>query len=238
LEEKVASDRVGEAARPPAAAHGRVTIRVSEPVRLRDYYRRLGAEAEIIDDESVRVEGDRDAIEVYLRSWSSINKVEAALETVPAVSVRAVGGSAVPRLRLGDLLLNKGMITGHQLDEALSESRTDGELLGRILLRHRWIFEDELARTLAEQLRIPYVNLRTVGVDYAVAALIPTETGLQFAAVPIAVVGDRVRVAFADPCDDRAHQVVRDHIPNYEGVVAEFSDIEQAWRTLARRNRT
>jgi len=231
------SDRGGETARPPAAAHGRVTIRVSEPVRLRDYYRRLGAQAEIIDGKWVQVEGGRDAIKVYLRSWSSINKIEATLETPPAVVAPTVSGFPAPRLRLGDLLLSKGLITGHQLDEALCESRTGGELLGRILLRRRWIFEDELARTLAEQLRIPYVNLRNIGVDYAVATLIPTETGVQFAAVPIGLLGDRVRVAFADPCDHRAHEAVRVHIPNYEGVVAEFSDIEQAWRTLAQRNR-
>jgi hypothetical protein len=142
--------------------------------------------------------------------------------------------SASPGLRLGDLLLSKGMITGSQLEDALSESRAGGELLGRILLRRRLIFEDELARTLAEQLRIPYVNLRSAGIDYAVARLIPTETGLHFAAVPIGVLGERVRVAFADPCDQRAHEAVRVHIANYEGVVAELSDIERAWRKVGR----
>ena len=228
----------GETASPPAATRDRVAIRVSEPVRLRDYYRRLGAEAEVVDGEWVRVEGDRYAIEYYLQSWSSINEIEATIAPAPIVGLPVACESAAPRLRLGDLLLGKGMITDDQLDEALSQSRAEGDLLGRILLRRRWIFEDELARTLAEQLDIPYVNLRNAGVDYAVASMMPTETGLRFAAVPIGVVGDRIRVAFADPCDQRAHEAVHARFPNYEGVVAELSDIELAWRTVAQRNRT
>jgi len=227
----------GETAWPPAVVRDRVGIRVSEPVRLRDYYRRLGAEAEVIDGEWVRVEGDRHAIQQYLQSWSSINQIAATIAPAPVVGVPVACASAAPRLRLGDLLLSKGMITDGQLDEALAESRAGGDLLGRILLRRRWIFEDELARTLAEQLSIPYVNLRNAGVDYAVASMMPTETGLHFAAVPIGVVGDRVRVAFADPCDQRAHEAVCARFPNYEGVVAELSDIELAWRTVAHRNR-
>ena len=222
-------DRGGETSWPPTTARNRVTIRVSEPVRLRDYYRRLGAKAEVVDGEWVRVEGDRQAIELYLRSWSSINAIETEVDPV------AGRPPSAPGLRLGDLLLSKGMITDGQLDEALSESRAGGELLGRILLRRRWIFEDELARTLAEQLRIPYVNLGSVGVDFAVASLMPTDTGLQFAAVPIGFVGERVRVAFADPCDQRAHEAVQAHIPKYEGVVSELSEIERAWRTVAHR---
>jgi hypothetical protein len=57
-------DRGGETTWLPAAVHDRVTIRVSEPVRLRDYYRRLGAEAEVVAGDWVRVDGDRQAIEL------------------------------------------------------------------------------------------------------------------------------------------------------------------------------
>ena len=92
---------------------------------------------------------------------------------------------APSRPRLGDLLLAKGMITDSQLNEALAESFAAGELLGRVLLRHQWIFEDELARTLAEQLGLPYVNLRHAGLDNALARMVPYEIGMRFAAIPV-----------------------------------------------------
>jgi hypothetical protein len=127
------------------------------------------------------------------------------------------------------------MITEEQLDDGLVESRVSGDLLGRILLRRQWIFEDELARSLAEQLNLPYVNLRNAGIDYSLARLLPVETGVRFAAIPIGVRGDLVRVAFADPCDEGARNAVSAHVREVEPVVAELTDIETAWRTFARR---
>ena len=176
--------------------------------------------------------GDDLDVRAYLESWATINATKASISPTPAPMLPVIGSVSSPRPRLGDLLLAKGMITQAQLGEALAISRDAGELLGRVLLRRQWIFEDELARTLAAQLNMPYVNLRNTGVDYAVARMMPSETGVQFAAIPIAVHGGRIRIAFADPCDEHAHQAVTTHVPQFVPVVAELSDIEQAWRTL------
>jgi general secretion pathway protein E/type IV pilus assembly protein PilB len=53
------------------------------------------------------------------------------------------------RPQLGALLVQKGLLSKECLDEALAERAQTGELLGQVLLRHGWIFEDELARVLA-----------------------------------------------------------------------------------------
>jgi len=141
-------------------------------------------------------------------------------------------GTAGPRPRLGDLLVAKGMITEAQLKEALALSYQSGELLGRVLLGKRWIFEDELARTLAQQLDLPYVNLRHAGTDAAVARLVPSATGRQVGAIPVGFRGERIRVAFADPMDEAAIEAIGRYLRHFECVVAELSDIDQAWRTL------
>ena len=224
---------------PAEEAGGRMWIGVAEPARLRDYFLRLGAHAEIVPSDSgavVLVESDDPEIEAYLENWTTINDMQASVTRTPATRPSAIGQVLSPRPRLGDLLLGKGMITQPQLTEGLSESYTSGELLGRIMLRHRWIFEDELARTLAEQLHLPYVNLRHTGVDHALARMMPTETGIHFAAIPIGFHADRVRVAFADPCDDRACEAVTAYVPQFEMVVSELSDIEEAWRTVEHRS--
>jgi hypothetical protein len=171
-------------------------------------------------------------VDEHVASWSRINAVEAAVEQAPT---HARAAELRPRPRLGDLLLRKGMITDSQLTVGLRESQTTGDLLGRILLRHQWIFEDELARSLAEQLHLPYVNIRNAGIDYSLARIMPVETGVRFAVIPIGIHGGRVRVAFADPCDDGAFDAVARAVEDFDPVVAELSDIDTAWRTVERR---
>lgn len=140
--------------------------------------------------------------------------------------------AAPPRPRLGDLLLAKGMITPDQLGQALVESRATGVLLGQVLIKNRWVFEDELARTLAEQLSLPYVNLSLVGVNEKVRKLLPPEVGRRYAAIPVRLLPTRIQVAFADPSDPDALREVGQYVPGVEPAVAPFSDIELAWRAL------
>jgi hypothetical protein len=211
---------------------------------LRDYFLRLGGDAAVDQDGivSVAFERDEDAdVEEYLSSWAATNGVHAApegqspplrQETAPLES--ATRGDVRPPLRVGDLLLSKGMITDDQLAEALVESRETGELLGRVLVRRRFVFEADLARTLAEQWNLPYLNLAQIGVDRSAMLLLPPEIGVVFAAVPVRCTDTGVQVAFADPSDAEAVDVVRAHIANIDPAVAAFADIQMAWRSVTR----
>ena len=219
------------------------TILVAQPEPLRDYFLRLGAEASIADPSSVRVElavaEGEDTIADHLQRWVEVNGVDARIasdEPVAAPQPQPMPVRAetffLERPRLGDLLLKKGLITQEQLEAALSESRESGDLLGRVMIRRQFIFEDELARTIADQLDLPYVNLRVAGFERAVAQLLPSADGLRIAAIPIGILGGRIRVAFADPSDESAKELVRRHIGEYALAVADLSDIELAWRSV------
>ena len=96
------------------------------------------------------------------------------------------------------------------------------------------IFEDELARTLSEQLSIPYLSIMRIGFDSYAARLLPPEVGAAVAAIPVRITGSTVHVAFADPTDPQAISAVREHVPKIEIAVAELSDIRLAWREVAR----
>jgi len=226
------------------------TILVAQPEPLRDYFLRLGGTAEVVDDSTIRVElADETSIAEHVRHWSEVNGIEARIEE-PAAPEPAAPSVAAPapvpllqphqpqqtffieRPRLGDLLLKKGLITQEQLGAALSESRETGDLLGRVMIRRQFIFEDELARTLADQLALPYVNLRVAGFDRSAAAMIPSGEGMRIAAVPIGVFGGRIRVAFADPSDETAQAVARKFVGDFSLAVSELSEIELAWRSV------
>jgi hypothetical protein len=228
-------------------AHLPTRIQLDDPNRadlLRDYFLRLGAEAAVNEDATLDVEfheDDDDAdIDAFLSSWTTTNRIGARrLEaaTVAFLAPREVAprGATLsdPPVRLGDLMVSKGFITVEQLSDALVESRERGELVGRVLLRRRWVFEDELARTLAEQWQLPYVRLASVGVDSQVMQLLPAEVGARYAAVPVRFVDQSVQVAFADPSDPEALDAVRQYLPSIKLAVAEFSDIRMLWQSIA-----
>jgi len=139
-----------------------------------------------------------------------------------------------PRPRLGELLMRRGFIDEKQLSWALGEASAKNELLGIVLLRARLIFEDELARTLSEQLSIPYLNIGHIGVDAGVARLLPAEVGTAVAAIPVRVSDGVIQVAFGDPTDPKALAAVEEALPQMSIAVAEMSAIQTAWRSLAR----
>jgi hypothetical protein len=148
---------------------------------------------------------------------------------VSTLQLFAHSNDAAPRARLGDLLVRKGLISESQLTQALTESRTTGELVGQVLLRHRWVFEDELARTLAQQWQLPYLNLLSVGVDWGAASMLPADVGRRMAAIPVRFLGAGVQVAFADPSDETAVDAVQQHVGPLSLAVAELSHIELLW---------
>ena len=64
---------------------------------------------------------------------------------------------ALTKVLLGELLVQRGVITPAQLDQALALQREDPRYLGRVLLQLGLLNEETLLSTLAEQLRIPYM---------------------------------------------------------------------------------
>jgi hypothetical protein len=219
-----------------------VTILVSEPERLRDYFIRLGRRAAVAGPGTVTVEldvpGMTEVVDDQLYHWVAATEITASIQAdLPAPAPPAARSASsffldLDRPRLGDLLVRKGLIEQEQLERALAESRGTGDLLGRVMIRRGFIFEDELARTLAAQLDLPYVNIRVAGFERGVAQLLPSGDGMRAAAIPVGIFGGRIRVAFADPSDESAKALVRGHVGEFSPAVAALSDIEFAWRTL------
>jgi hypothetical protein len=230
-----------------------VRIELKDPRRadqVRDFFLRLGAEASVAADGIVDARFPEDALnddidaEGCLQSWVALNgtDVQAILgpQSTPATPAadlfeilpREHPRQGAPPPRLGDLLVGKGYITEEQLAAALVESRSTGDRLGRVLVRHGWAYEQELARALSEQWALPFVNIALVGVDGSALRLLPREVGLEAHAIPVRFIDGAVQVAFADPSDPGSLAAVREHIKSIAPAVAEYSDIEMAWRSV------
>jgi type IV pilus assembly protein PilB len=107
---------------------------------------------------------------------------------------------APARRPLGALLLRDGLIGAEQLEEALVEKDRTGSRLGEILLSRGWVDPTMLARMLAEQHGLDFVDLDAEAVDRSVAALLPEQYARRYQALPVKFIsGGLVLVAVADP---------------------------------------
>lgn len=104
------------------------------------------------------------------------------------------------RKRLGDLLIDSGLITEEQLQSALAEKQK-GQRLGDALLERGYITEQQLIEVLEFQLGIPHVSLYRFPFDQKLIKLVPKEMAKRNLLIPIKVEGDKLFVAMADPMD-------------------------------------
>jgi Type II secretion system (T2SS), protein E, N-terminal domain len=107
-----------------------------------------------------------------------------------------------PRSRLGALLLQKGLVTHDELDQAL-EQREEGELLGEALVRLRICFEADIARVLGDQAQVDFVDIGITSVDRRAVQLLRKQDAMRMRAIPLRLHhDDSVSVAVADPTDE------------------------------------
>lgn len=104
------------------------------------------------------------------------------------------------RKRLGDLLIEAGLITKEQLEETLKE-KAPGQKLGDALLQRGYITEQQLIEVLEFQLGIPHVSLYRYPIDPKLMNLVPKEFAKRNMLIPLKQEGDRLFVAMADPMD-------------------------------------
>ncbi|MFM2053813.1 MAG: hypothetical protein RL456_1850 [Pseudomonadota bacterium] len=112
------------------------------------------------------------------------------------------------RIRLGDLLLQQGLITAAQLDQALAAQRSTGRKLGRVLVESGWVDEIGIAQALARQLRAPYVDLLKRPVPAETARLLPEVQARRLRAMVLEEHASGVRVGMVDPTDLAAYDEI------------------------------
>ena len=108
-----------------------------------------------------------------------------------------------PRLRkrLGDLLVEEGVISNDQLMAALKNQKSKGIKLGASLIDLGYINEEQLLKFLAKQLNIPFYDLSKVKIDQAAVQLIPEVQARRLRVLCIHAEPDRATVVMSDPAD-------------------------------------
>ncbi|ACM20993.1 type II secretion system ATPase PulE [Geotalea daltonii FRC-32] len=105
------------------------------------------------------------------------------------------------RKKLGDILVDNQTITPEQLTFVIDKLKSTSERFGAICLNEGLITDADLARALAEQFGLEYIDLQDFKHDETVLELLPPDAMQRFHFVPLELLGDALVVAISDPTD-------------------------------------
>ena len=108
-------------------------------------------------------------------------------------------GAAGSGGKLGQMLMASGLITEDQLKAALEKQEETGQRLGQVLCDMELVSEEDIARTLGQQLGVPHVWLRKGLIDPKVVGLIPQDKAELYQVIAMFKVRDVLTVAMSDP---------------------------------------
>ena len=112
------------------------------------------------------------------------------------------------KYRLGELLVQRGLISENQLNEALEQQKQTGRKLGRVLVDSGIVTEERICVAIANQLGIPYIDLREKTLDPAQVKLLPETMARRFRALLIGQHEQHYVVGMADPSDIFAYDEI------------------------------
>ncbi len=128
--------------------------------------------------------------------------------------------------KLGEILIDAGNITQHQLESALLIQRGKKKKIGKILIELGYINEEQMAGTLAKQLSLPLINCASHTPSRDILNLISKETAEQKHVLPLEKNADGIVMAMADPLDWRTiNDVIFQTGAKVKVVVAQESNI-------------
>jgi type IV pilus assembly protein PilB len=105
-------------------------------------------------------------------------------------------------MQVGSLLIRDSVISSEQLDEALAEKESTGRRVGDVLVDRGWATTADLARALAEQWNLEFVDILTTEIDPEAVKLLSESVVRRYRALPLRYVSENlVLVAISDPTD-------------------------------------
>jgi type IV pilus assembly protein PilB len=141
------------------------------------------------------------------------------------------------RPHFGSVLLSAKLLRPEQLDHALEVQRGSGKRLGQVLIELGILYEQDIARAIAIQHDLPYIDIEASSVDPRAAAKLRPETGQSLEAIPVRFDAEGLLVAVADPEQSPKARLIAETGWKLSLCVGEPSAIANAWRRLLRGER-
>lgn len=162
-----------------------------------------------------------------------IPAVETMPETAPSDAIEKVEAAVDPdkKTRIGDQMVEMGLISADQLHVALQQKKLTGEMLGAILVQLAFITENDLIVFLAESSGFGVFDPQASVYDSDALALFDKHVAKKCGVLPISISGDDYFFAMADPHDVVAMDTVRRYLPrgaNVKPLIASPQDLSNS----------
>ncbi len=130
---------------------------------------------------------------------------------------------------LGQILVDRGLISLEELHAAEAEQRASGRRLGRVLVDQKSVTEKDLVAALATQIGMTFVDLEDAEVDARATTLLSEKAMRRYGVLPIGFEDGRLVVAMSDPANVVAVDDVRTMTKmEVKAVVATKDDLSAA----------
>ncbi len=152
----------------------------------------------------------------------------------PSAPVTANGHAAAGHERdysepkLGELLLQKELVTNVQLQETLLQQAASGKRLGALLVELGIVDERALTTALAEQFGLPVANLRSQAPEPEALKLVPESVARRLSAIPLSVTDAGLEVAVADPAPETKAELSQVSGANVTMLLASPSEVRRS----------
>ena len=104
-------------------------------------------------------------------------------------------------LLLGEMLVERGIISPEELELGLREQRKTGEFLGTTLIKLGLASEEEILPVLSKKLNIDYVHIKELTIDSEIIKKVPAKFTYHYKLIPIKLENDLITIAVTDPLD-------------------------------------
>ncbi len=111
-------------------------------------------------------------------------------------------------VRLGEILVQQGLLSEEQVSLAIAEQKRSGRKLGRIFVENGFVSESDISGALAKQLDIPYINLKQYNVNPELVRLLPETQARRFRAMVLEDRGTTLLIGMANPTDLAAYDEI------------------------------
>lgn len=111
--------------------------------------------------------------------------------------------------RLGEMLVDAGILSEKQIEEAIALQKNSGKRLGTILLENHYINETQLIEVLRIQLGIDFIDLNKTKIDPYMAGVVSKVIAQQYRVVAFRKEKNVILLAMEDPLNFRALETVK-----------------------------
>lgn len=106
--------------------------------------------------------------------------------------------------KLGELLVEKNLITQKQLEQALELQKEKGGLIGELLVELKFTSEEEIAKALTTQYGFAYLPLANYEIDQKLIDLIPGRVARQYCLIAVDKISSNLTIAMSNPLNSQA----------------------------------